>query len=587
LSLKKILILCLFIGNIPYITLAQKTIIYNHPIKDYNTALDLFDKEKYAAAQEEFNEVYTKIEDKKSLTVANAKYYSALCGLKLFNIDAEDQLIEFIEEYPENPKVKLAYFHLGRYKFRKKKYKDVLYWFKKIDLFDLNNDEIAEYQFKKGYSLFMEKDYENASKAFYEIKDTDNQYASAAKYYYGHIAYIQGKNESALLSFQQLTSDQKFGAIVPYYITQIYYLQKKYDELIAYAPNLLENAVPKRVPEIARLIGESYYKTKKFEKAIPYLEKFQKEEPFLAKREDYYELGYAYYKIDRFKKSIREDDSLSQTAYYNLADCYLKVGEKRYARSALREASDMDFDPQIKEDALFSYAKIAYELSYHPYNDAIKAFEEFINTYPKSPKLKNAYQLLVTVYYSTKNYKAALSSLENIKNLDNELQKAYQKIAFYNGVDLFNNYQDAINNYKIFIFSPLSINSTNINLANYNLGYSYFKIKEYTNANNWFRKFVENETANTKQKNDALNRIGDCFFINKDYIAAIEYYDKSAMVGLYRRDYAYYQSAIANGVIGKYNEKENLLLTLLGSNQKTNLNDDAIFELGKTQLHTK
>ena len=33
-------------------------------------------------------------------------------------------------------------------------------------------------------------------------------------------------------------------------------------------------------------------------------------------------------------------------------------------------------------------------------------------------------------------------------------------------------------------------------------------------------------------KNDALNRIGDCFYITKDYKAAIEYYDKAAMLGL-------------------------------------------------------
>ena len=88
----------------------------------------------------------------------------------------------------------------------------------------------------------------------------------------------------------------------------------------------------------------------------------------------------------------------------------------------------IDFDPKIKEDALFSFAKISYELSMHPYNDAIVAFEEFINTYPNSTKLNNAYEFLIAVYYTTKNYKAALNSLENINVLDLKLQEAYQKI---------------------------------------------------------------------------------------------------------------------------------------------------------------
>ena len=138
-----------------------------------------------------------------------------------------------------------------------------------------------------------------------------------------------------------------------------------------------------------------------------------------------------------------------------MAECYLKLNQKRYAQSSFRVASNIDFDPQIKEDALFSFAKISYELSMHPYNDAIVAFEEFINTYPNSTKLNNAYEFLIAVYYTTKNYKAALNSLENIKVLDLKLQEAYQKIAHYRAIELFNNrkYPEAIlhfDNFEIF-----------------------------------------------------------------------------------------------------------------------------------------
>jgi TolA-binding protein len=129
----------------------------------------------------------------------------------------------------------------------------------------------------------------------------------------------------------------------------------------------------------------------------------------LATRADYYQLGYAYYKSDSclmaedwFKKSIGDADSISQAAHYHLAECYVKLNKKAYARSSFREAYKQDFDAQIKEDALFNFAKISYELSLHPFNDAIVAFEEFINTYPNSTKLSNAYEYLVAVYYTTK-----------------------------------------------------------------------------------------------------------------------------------------------------------------------------------------
>ncbi len=629
-NLKKVIFIFILLCSVNNLVLGQKTAIYTHEYSIYNSALELYDKEKFSAAQEKFSEVLKQIEDKKSEIVVNAQYYQAICGLELFNIDAENLLIEFIYAYPESPKVKLAFFHLGRFKFRKKKYDEAIKWFDKMNIYDLSDDELAEYYFKTGYSYFQEEKLEKASKAFYEIKDADTKYTSPSRYYYAHIAYLQEKYESALQTFLSLSDDEKFAPIVPYYITQIYFLQKKHDKVIEYAPTLLEKSVPKRAPEIARLLGEAYYNTKQYNEAIPYLKRFHKEKAYDANRSDKYQLGYAYYKVDSctnaikwFKKAIAKEDSLSQAAHYHLAECYLKTGEKKYAQTSFRVASDINYDPQIKEDALFSFAKISYELSLHPYNDAIVAFEEFINTYPNSTKLSNAYEFLIAVYFTTKNYKAALASLENIKTLDSKLKEAYQKIAYYRGVELFNNrkypdailhfnksdnylinkkikaensywraesyyrlnnYQASIGEFKNYIFEPEAIAANDVNKAHYGIGYSYFKLKEYENANQWFRKYVQNaKGANTKTKNDALNRVGDCFYIDKKYKAAIEYYDKAAMVGLDKSDYSLYQSAITNGVMGNYTDKESLLNTLISRKEKSHLMDDAIFQLGKTQ----
>ncbi|NCP46298.1 MAG: hypothetical protein GW818_07760, partial [Flavobacteriales bacterium] len=48
------------------------------------------------------------------------------------------------------------------------------------DAYDLSMDELAEYYFKKGYCNFQLENYEQASTAFFEIKDTDNAYTSPA-----------------------------------------------------------------------------------------------------------------------------------------------------------------------------------------------------------------------------------------------------------------------------------------------------------------------------------------------------------------------------------------------------------------------
>ncbi|MEZ4799568.1 MAG: hypothetical protein R2809_07325 [Flavobacteriales bacterium] len=79
-----------------------------------------------------------------------------------------------------------------------------------------------------------------------------------------------------------MESDPNFSPIVPYYITQIYYKQKKYDELLAYAPAVLDSAknnTTKRVPEIARLIGDAYFIKEKYSDALPYLEQYHQGVP--------------------------------------------------------------------------------------------------------------------------------------------------------------------------------------------------------------------------------------------------------------------------------------------------------------------
>ena len=235
-----------------------------------------------------------------------------------------------------------------------------------------------------------------------------------------------------------------FKSIVPYYITQIYHKQKKYDLLIEYAPPYLDSVIKKRKGEFAKLIADSYYYNEQYENSIPYFKEFKKS--VNATREDNYQVGYAYYRAKEFEKAVMylmrvatKKDGISQTAYYHMADCYLKLEEKDYARNAFQAASKLDFEPEIKQNSLFNYAKLAYELSYNPYDEAIDAFHQYIDTYPNSPEVSEAYEFLIKVYMTTKNYDDALESLDRIADKDDRLKVAYQTIVFNRAVELYHN----------------------------------------------------------------------------------------------------------------------------------------------------
>lgn len=597
----------------------------------YQKAADYFKKEKYVMANRFFEKAIVAYGKSKSVNKVNASYYSALCALELQNAHAEKKIADFIINYPESPLANLAKWEMGSFKYHEKAYKDVVFWLNQVEFKKLDQVIQAEYHFYMAYSFYQIEELEKAKLEFSKIKDIKTKYSEAAVYYFAQIAYEQKNYQTALQHFQRLTDDSNFSGIVPYYISQIYYIQRKFDELIAYVPGLLEQENIKRAAEIARILGEAYYQKKQYVEALPYMERFLKEGEKIN-REDYYLIAYVYYQNKNYQKAAElfgkvttEDDELNQNTYYHLADSYLKLNDKKKAASAFQMASKYDFDEEIKEEALYNYSKLTFELYYSPFNESIDVLNDYISKYPNTKRTDEAYNYLVTAYMNTKNYKAALESLEKIKTKSHDIKKAYQRVAFYRGLELFNNlnfeeaiemfnksllypmfdiaimaqtyywrgeanyrigkFDQALADFKQFILSSGSFQLPEYKIAHYGLGYALFKLEKYEEALTWFRKYTaQMNEAKTKEVADAYNRTADCYFLLRKYWVAIDFYDKAIAHAIYDADYAKYQRAFALGLVSRPEKKIETLLSLIAADKKSPFYDDALFELGKTYL---
>ena len=621
-----IFLLLFFIANAS----AQKQQYYETEYNNFRRGIELFDKEKYGAAQKVFAELVTNIDNSNNEASVNAEYYLALCGVYLFNRDADYLLRQFVEKHPESPRVEDAFYQLGVFNYRKRKWENAIHWFKQVDDYKLSTEEKFDYTFKYGYALFEIKSYEDASQKFFSIKDVDNAYAAPSQYYFAHIAYQDEQNQTALEAFKKLEGHEQFGPVVPFYISQLLFKQKKFDELIEYAPPLLENKNTKRAEEISRLIGESYYGKKDYKKAIPFLENFQ-EKTRNNSAQDRYQIAYCYYQVGDYKKAIQYfaklsgyEDELGQTSLYQLADCYLKTNEKASARNAFLETYKMGYDDRLTQDALFNYAKLSYELQFDPYNKAIKAFRKYIDEYPQSPRLDEAYNYLTNLYLTSKNYDDALASIEKISILDIKLQEAFQTIAYNKGIEDFQNrklesalayleksekypvnkakntltqywkaeaqyrlknFKESTELYESYIYEPLAILQPEFSMAHYSLGYAYYKLEDFNNAAKWFRKFAGNQSVTDSIRlADTYIRIGDCYFIQKEYFKAIEFYKQSSNYKGLDNDYGLLQTALAQGVLKQPNEKIASLETLVSEFPKSKYLDVAKYQLGKSYM---
>jgi len=618
----------------------QKSLDYILCEKSYETGLDLYNKEKYAAAQYHFQKYLNEKHDDKEKNV-KAEYYISACAIELFNEDAEYLITSFINDNQGNNKVSDANLKMALFKFRegsRNAYEEALKWFDKVNTDDLDEEQLAEYYFKSGYSNFVLENFDKAEKSFFEIKNTKNKYNAPATYFYSHIMYLKKNYQTALDGFTKLSTDEMFAPIVPYYISQIYYLKKDYAKVIEYVPSLLDTAKTKRQDEIARIIGEAYYQTLKYKESIPYLQMYREKSSNYT-REDVYQLGYANYRsgnyqeaATHFEGAVNLSDKLSQNAYYHIGDCYLRLGNKHKARMAFSSASKSDENPAIREDAMYNYAKLTYELSYSPFNESIRSFTEYINTYPESKHLDEFYSYLGNVYMTTKNYKEALVALESIRKVNAFIEETYQKVAFFMAVELFKNkeYEEAIihfdkslNNakyndvfkaqsyfwkaesyyklerfkeaqdyYKKFSQTNGVIGTPEYDMVDYNVGYTFFKTKEYSQALTSFRKYLK---TNESKKNgfvcDALLRTGDCYYIDKKFDLAVESYGKAVDMGMASKDYALYQKGISHGLdkdgYNSINMKIITLADLINSYPESPYIDDALFEQGRAYIETE
>lgn len=609
---------------------SQKTQVYLDKDALYKTGMELFDKKQYNASQKAFVDYMVSVKGN-TLLKTDAEYYAAACGIELFHKDGEWRMKEFIERHPESNKVKWGFFYLGKSNFRKKKYEESIKFLEKVDIYDLSKENLAELYFKRGYSYFITNNFEKAKLDLFEIKDVDNKYAHPANYYYSHIAYQEKKYETALQGFNRLANDETFGSVVPYYITQIYFIQGKFSDVVKNAPALLNDSSKiQKESEINRMIGESYFNLKDFSNALTYFQKADKIEGFNTSGN--YEIGYCYYQIKdyknaalRFEKVTFGDDSLVQNAWYHLADCHIQLGNKTKARNAFFAASNMQYDPKITEDALFSYAKLCYELSFAPYNDAVVAFQKYITNYPESSRKSEAYNYLVNVYSTTKNYSQAITSIEKIQPLDPILKITYQKLIYFKGVEFFNNidldsaaryfkkslsvnfdktynalsqfwlgeisyikkdYATAIETWKTFQLNEGAFSLKEYDLSNYNIGYAYFQQKnkkDYENANIAFRKFLLTKNSyDSKKIADANIRTADSYFMNNVYPQAADYYETAIALNQIDVDYCIFQKALCSGLLKNNQEKINDLKLLVSSYPKSNYLAAAIFEMAET-----
>jgi TolA-binding protein len=141
---RKHLNLLFFLFTVSAMAFGQQSIDQQEPKVLLDNANYLMASKNYGGARAYF-EQYIASNDTTYLT--EAKYYNAICGLKLYHLDGEKLMNDFIEDYPTSPLSSKAYIDMGSYFFHDRNYKEAIVYLSKVDQTALFKDSKAKIQY--------------------------------------------------------------------------------------------------------------------------------------------------------------------------------------------------------------------------------------------------------------------------------------------------------------------------------------------------------------------------------------------------------------------------------------------------------
>ncbi len=594
----------------------------------YHRGVELYENQKYGSAQGEFRKAAEALRPDDQGYRMRSRYYIALCAAQQGQNNAGELLQRFVEDYPNSIYLNDIYFALGLIQQQQGDYQAAYNSFLTVNPYALNFSRLDEYNYRTGYSAYQIGETDKAYTYFQQCT-TDPNYIPHATYYRSYIDYSRGDLDAAKQGFLSIASEAAYEPIIPFYLLQIEFQQGNYEYVITHGVPLLDRAAEGRRAEIARMLSEAYFHQGDYANALIYIKMYEELGAPMGP-EELYLVGFCNYNQLYFTQAINQlssiasaQDELGQNAAFHLGDAYLQMKDKKKAMAAFALASSADFNQAVKEEAMFNYGKLQYEQGGGAFNEAITILDTYVNSFPDSPRIDEAREILLAAYFNSRNYEAAYKAIEAVRNPNNDIKAAKQKIAYFRGLEFFEQgdypqaqaffdvadanrfnakytaltrfwraetlarqerYDRAIPLYQEYIrLSPEGEYENKV--AHYNLGYCYFNTKAWDKAAASFNRFLSVYSTQDNLRSDTYNRLGDIAFAKREYAQAIENYDKAIRLSAPSSDYARFQRAVMLGLDGQRDRKIDALLSIISADRGDYV-DDAMYELGRTYVQS-
>lgn len=593
-----------------------------------HTAKQLFENDLYVSAQKEFAQLL-ELCPSDGLLQCELEGYHLLCQILLKRPNLDGLVADFAQQYPYSPELARVLFHYSVYYFEQENYVRSLEIMEGLQDAYLRKDERLEYLFNRAFCDLRTGNYTRSQAGFNKLLGMErNPFTQSSTYYLAYVYYVERKFEQALPLFKSLLAHNRYGVMSRYFWVESKFMMNDHEAVVNAGPELYPDLDKEYQPRLARIISEAYFSMENPQEAQKYLFMYEKSGGAMSRRDHYYagivsySLGGYHAAADSFLKVVGTRDSIGQGASYYLGDTYLKLKNKHSAIDAFKTAAEAEFDPVLREDAWFQYAKLMFDVK----ND-INPFYAYLLQYPSSSRSDEIHAYIATSYLLAKDFRPALESLAKIRTLTPEMRSNYQKAAYFRGMQLLERgaYRAAIEQFQV----SLKYADCNASLANlthywlaeslyrtedyagavqinqrlvqlpgydkteeypgtlYNLAYALYSQKQYAQAAPWFQQYLNQTPSKRPFTADAQTRLADCYFMQRDYERSAELYEQVANTNYNRNDlYPRYQGAMSYGLLSKFDKKIDLLRNITDLSPNSPIYPMALYELGRTYVQT-
>ena len=378
------------------------------------------------------------------------------------------------------------------------------------------------------WCYFQQKHYENAYKMFNSISDGEDSIAIKSFYWKAESERYAGKETEAFNLYREFTKRFPNSSLVNGVMFQLgglYFNTKNYDLAEKYLKTSSADSNSSIKSKSLMLLGEIELEKRNYETANNYFEEAIKIPSAPAELIDrsMLGLGASEFFLHKYGNAIanlsdinfREPNFDKNKVNFYLAESYYALGKYR---DALSRYDKINFD-DIEVGSLALYGKAYCYFNLKEFDNAAKAFSEYVEKFPESSRILDARIRLADSYYGSKNYVASSKIYKEMFRRDlGAFDNPYAYYQYAQALYKANKTEDAIKEFQS--LQEKFPRSEYADKSLYVIGWIYFQQGNYSQAIDSYRNALY-KYPNSSLAPVLYYSIGDSYYNLAQYDSAI------------------------------------------------------------------